>query len=148
MRPRLCACLLVSLLCGWSVISAGQESAEAATVRALEMKWADAYRTRHVDVLSSLISDDYVITMEDGSTLSKVGFISHTAEPSEHIEAAEFLDIKIRMHGDAAIVTGTYHERGESGGKHFDYRDRLTDVWMKIDGKWKLVASHYSLYPS
>ena len=148
MRPHVCTCLLISLLCGWCVISAGQESADAATVRALEMKWADAYRTRHVDVLSSMISDDYVITMEDGSTLSKVGFISHTAEPSEHIEAAEFLDIKIRMHGDAAIVTGTYHERGESGGKHFDYRDRLTDVWMKIDGKWKLVASHYSLYPS
>ena len=78
-------------------------------MRALEMKWADAYRTRHVDVLSSLLSDDYVITMEDGSTLSKVGFISHTAEPSEHIEAAEFLDIKIRMHGDTAIVTGSYH---------------------------------------
>ncbi len=148
MRPPTYTSLLAGLLCGWCLLSAAQESADAAAVRALEMKWADAYRTRHVDVLSSLISDDYVITMEDGSTLSKVGFISHTAEPSEHIETAEFLDIKIRMHGDAAIVTGAYHERGESAGKRFDYRDRLTDVWMKIDGKWKLIASHYSLAPN
>lgn len=117
----------------------------AAAVRAAEMKWADSYRARRVDVLSSLISDDYVITMEDGSVLSKVGFISHTAAPSEHVDAAEMGDLKIRMHGDTAIVTGTYHEKGESGGKPYEFHDRLTDVWMKIDGKWKLVASHYSV---
>jgi len=35
-----------------------------------------------------------------------------------------------------------------SAGKRFDYRDRLTDVWMKIDGPWKLIASPYSLAPS
>lgn len=145
MRARISFILFVFLSCGWCPVSAAQDNPDAANVRSLEMKWADAYRLRQVDVLSSMISDDYVITMENGSTLSKVGFISHTAEPSEHVETAEFTDMKIRMHGETAIVTGAYHERGESGGKPFDYRDRLTDVWMKIDGKWKLVASHYSL---
>jgi ketosteroid isomerase-like protein len=122
-----------------------QENSNEASIHSLEMKWADAYRLRKVDVLSSLISDDYVITMEDGATLSKVGFISHTAEPSEHVDTAEIIDVKIRMHGDTAIVTGSYHESGESRGKRYDYHDRLTDVWMKIGGKWQLVASHYSL---
>ena len=54
-------------------------------------------------------------------------------------------DLKIRIHGNIAVVTGAYHERGESGGKTYDYHDRLTDVWMKIGGKWQLIASHYSL---
>lgn len=114
-------------------------------MRAAEMKWAESYKKRQVDVLSSLLADDYVITMEDGSVYSKVGFISHTAQPTEHVEISEFSDLKIRVHGDAAVVTGTYHERGETDGKSYDYRDRLTDVWMKIDGKWKLIASHYSV---
>jgi len=86
-----------------------------------------------------------VITMEDGSVYGKVGFISHTAQPSEKVDLVEFGDLKIRMHGDAAVVTGSYHEQGESAGKPYDYRDRMTDLWMKTDGKWKLVASHYSI---
>jgi len=61
------------------------------------------------------------------------------------VEIAEMSDLKIRVHGDTAVVTGAYHERGESGGKRYDLHDRLTDVWMKIGGKWLLIASHYSV---
>jgi len=49
------------------------------------------------------------------------------------------------MHGNAAVVTGAYHEKGVSGGKPYDYHDRFTDVWMNINGKWQVIASHYSL---
>ncbi len=116
-----------------------------AALRVMETKWSDSYKNRQVDVMSSLMSDDYVITMEDGSVYGKVGFLSHTAAPSEHVDVTEVSDRKIRLHGDAAVVTGSYHEQGQSGGKPYDYHDRMTDVWMKMDGKWKLVASHYSL---
>ena len=145
MRARTCVPLMVCLLGSCWVAAGAQESAEAATIRTLETKWAESYQKRQVDVLSALMSNDYVITMEDGSVYGKVGFISHTAQPSEKVDLVEFGDLKIRMHGDAAVVTGSYHEKGESGGKPYDYRDRMTDMWMKIDGKWKLVASHYSI---
>ena len=58
---------------------------------------------------------------------------------------AEMSDLKVRMHGDTAIVTGSYHEKGDSDGKPYEYHDRFTDVWMKAAGKWHLVASHYSV---
>lgn len=145
MRARTCVPLSVCLLCLCGLTASAQESPDVATLRAMETKWADSYKKRQVDVLSSLMSDDYVITMEDGSVYGKVGFISHTAQPSEIVDVVEFSDLKIRMHGDAAVVTGSYHEQGESGGKPYDYHDRMTDLWMKIDGKWKLVASHYSV---
>jgi ketosteroid isomerase-like protein len=145
MRARTCVPILVCLVGSCGLGASAQESADAATIRVLETKWADSYKNRQVDALSSLMSDDYVITMEDGSVYGKVGFISHTAQPSEKVDLVEFGDLKIRMHGDAAVVTGSYHEQGESAGKPYDYRDRMTDLWMKTDGKWKLVASHYSI---
>ena len=49
------------------------------------------------------------------------------------------------MSENTAIVTGAYHEKGESNGKPYEYHDRLTDVWMKIGGNWQVVASHYSV---
>jgi ketosteroid isomerase-like protein len=62
-----------------------------------------------------------------------------------HVEVAELSDLKVRVHGDTAIVSGAYHERDDSSGKRYEYHDRLTDVWMKISGKWQVVASHYSV---
>jgi ketosteroid isomerase-like protein len=121
-----------------------QEKSDAATVRALESKWVDAYKQRQIATVASLLADDYVITLEDGSTYGKVGFISYNAG-SLRVDVAEVSNLKIRMHDNVAVVTGAYHERGVLGGKPYDYHDRLTDVWMKTGGKWQLIASHYSL---
>jgi ketosteroid isomerase-like protein len=60
------------------------------------------------------------------------------------VQVAELSELKVRIHGDTAIVTGAYHEKGESNGERYEYRDRLTDVWMKVGSKWQVVASHHS----
>jgi len=124
---------------------AAQEKSDAATVRSLELKWTESYKQRSIDMLSSLLADDFVITIEDGSVYSKAGYISHSADASVHVDVAEQSNLKVRMHGDTAIVTGSYHEKGVSNGKPYEYHDRLTDVWMKSGGKWQVVASHYSV---
>ena len=128
-----------------SVGLAAQEKSDAATVRALETKWTASYKDRSIDILSSLLAEDFVITIEDGNVYSKAGYITHSADTSVRVEVAELSDLKVRVHGDTAIVTGAYHERGESGGKRYEYHDRLTDVWMKMNGKWQVVSSHYSV---
>jgi ketosteroid isomerase-like protein len=138
-RIGLAVCLLVSI----AAPLLAQES-DAATVRKLEEKWADSYKHRQIDILSSLLSEDFIITVEDGNTYSKAGYISHSADNSTRVQVSEFTDMKVHMHGNTAIVIGAYHERGESGGKLYDYRDRFTDVWMKVAGKWQVVASQYS----
>lgn len=134
--------LILLLVTSASLIA--QEKSEA-SIRSLEMKWTEAYKQRNIDILSSLLADEFVITVEDGSTYSKAGYISHSADASVHVQVAELSDLKVRMHGDTAIVTGAYHEVGEQNGKRYDYHDRLTDIWMKTGGKWQVVASHYSV---
>jgi len=138
-------CVLFVLVSQAIPLVAQDQSKAAAEIRSLELKWTESYKQRQVAMLSSLLADDFVITIEDGSTYSKTGYISHSAEPSVHVEVAEMSDLKVRMHGDTAVVTGAYHERGESNGKRYEYHDRLTDVWMKSGGKWQVVASHYSV---
>lgn len=130
------------------IVSAGafaQEKSDAETVRALELKWTESYKQRNIEILSSLLADEFVITVEDGSLYSKAGYISHTADSGTKVHVAEMSDLKIRVHGNTAIVTGTYHEKGESNGKPYDYHDRLTDCWLKTAGKWQVIASHYSV---
>ncbi len=144
MRARIFSALVLFLLALFAVRSFAQEKSDAATIRTLESKWVDAYKQRQIAAIASLLADDYVITQEDGSVYGKVGFISYNAG-SLHVDVAEASDLRIHMHDNIAVVTGAYHEKGMQGGKPYDYHDRLTDVWMKIAGKWQLIASHYSL---
>lgn len=145
MHARLASSLTLCFFLGLLTPLAAQDKPDADYIRSLELQWTESYKQRQVDMLSSLLADDFVITIEDGSTYGKTGYISHSAEPGVHVEVAEMSDIKVRMHGSAAVVTGAYHERGESNGKRYEYRDRFTDVWMKVAGKWQVVASHYSV---
>jgi ketosteroid isomerase-like protein len=122
-----------------------QEESESAKVQALEVKLMESYRQRQIEAFAAMLDKDFVITIENGSTYGKTGYVSFTATPSVRIDAVEMSDLKIRMHGNTAVLTGAYHERGENKGIAYDYRDRFTDVWMKSDGRWLLVASHYSI---
>jgi ketosteroid isomerase-like protein len=128
----------------FTVRNLAQEKSDVASIRTLEMKWVDAYKQRKIADVAALLADDYVITLEDGSTYGKVGFISYNAGPLR-VDIADMADVKVHIHENIAVVTAGYHERGEFGGKSYDYHERLTDVWIKIGGKWQLIASHYSV---
>jgi ketosteroid isomerase-like protein len=103
------------------------------------------YRELAVQGMNSLLADDFIITVEDGSTFSKPGYIAQNGNSSVHVEISEMSDLQVRMHGNTGVVTGAYYEKGTEKGKSYEYRDRLTDVWMNINGRWRLIASHYSL---
>lgn len=145
MRTRMVLRLTVFLLVCLTIRLSAQEPATAAAqVRKLEEKWAEAYKERNIDILSSLLTEDFVITVEDGSTYSKAGYITHSADQSVHVEVAELSDLRVRIRGNIAVVTGAYHERGQSNHKPYEYHDRLTDVWVKVGNGWRVLCSHYS----
>ena len=142
MLPRLS---LVLLVCLTIRLAAQEPSGAAAQVRKLEEKWTAAYKERQINILSSLLAEDFVITVEDGNTYSKEGYITHSADTSVKVEVAELADLRVRVHGNLAVVTGAYHERGTSNRKPYEYHDRLTDVWVKAGNNWQVIASHYSV---
>jgi ketosteroid isomerase-like protein len=122
-----------------------QGSDAAAKILALENKWNTSYQQRDVAAMSSILADEFIITVEDGNTYSKSGYIAHAGDTRTKVEVSELLDMKVRLHGNTAIVTGQYHEVGTEKGKRYEYHDRLTDTWMFLDGRWQVIASHYSV---
>jgi len=145
MRGYARSAVILCVLAIAAIPTAAQQEADAAALRTLELKLAEAYKERHIDLLASMLAEDFVITFEDGSVYSKTGYISYGATPSIRLDVAETSDVKVRMHGNTAVLTGAYHERGTSNGKPYEYHDRFTDVWLKTDGKWQLIASHYGV---
>jgi ketosteroid isomerase-like protein len=129
-----------------ATLSAPQQQSESASkILALEDKWNEAYKQGDVATMNSLLADDFIITVEDGTTFSKAGYIAHCGDTDNRVLISEMSDLKVRMHGNTGIVTGAYHEKGTSKGRPYEYHDRLTDVWMMIDGRWRVIASHYAI---
>ncbi len=146
MKARL---LLVTVLLSVTLaatFSAPQQKSEPASkILALENKWSEAYKQGNVTAMNSLLADDFIIAVEDGTTFSKAGYVAHCADSDNRVLISEMSDLKVRVHGNTAVVTGAYHEKGTAKGKPYEYHDRLTDVWMMIDGRWQVIASHYAL---
>ena len=147
MKTRTSVLILAGLAIWASVLVAAQTKPNGASSKivALENKWNAAYQHGDIATMESLLADDFIITLEDGSTLSKSGYLAHNGDSTVHVEITEMSGLNVRMHGNAAVVTGAYHEKGMSKGKPYDYHDRFTDMWMNINGKWQVVASHYSI---
>jgi ketosteroid isomerase-like protein len=114
-------------------------------ILALEKKWTDAYKQHSIPSVVSLLSEDFTITVEDGRVFGKTGYIAHTADSSVQVDVAEQTDLKVRLRGNVAVVTGAYRETGTSDGKRYEYRDRFTDVWIKSGDQWQLLASQYAV---
>jgi ketosteroid isomerase-like protein len=136
---------LLSLL---TISAPAQDAADAAgQVRRLEEKWTEAYKQRQINILSTLLTDDFVITVKDGNTYSKAGYITHSVDSSTKVEVAELSDLRVRVRagGNIAVVTGAYHEIGRTNGKPYEYHDRLTDVWVRVGSNWRVLSSHYSV---
>ncbi len=142
------ALLIVAALAACALGSAAApDSPDSASskILACESQWNAAYKRGDVATMNSLLADDFIITVEDGSTFSKPGYIAHNGDSSVHVETSDMSDLRVRMHGKVAVVTGAYHEKGTTKGKPYEYRDRFTDVWMDINGRWQVIASHYSI---
>jgi ketosteroid isomerase-like protein len=147
MKITIALLILACLATGaWDSATAQNKPESASSkVLALENKWNAAYKRGDIATMESLLAEDFIITVEDGSTFSKSGYIAHNGDSTLRVEITDMSGLSVRMHGNTAVVTGAYHEKGTSKGKPYEYRDRFTDVWMNLNGKWQVIASHYSI---
>jgi ketosteroid isomerase-like protein len=120
---------------------AGDES----QIIALEHSWNQAEMQHAPSALDLFLSDDFIITQPDGSVLNKEQFKNSVADKTYHYDMLTSGDFKVRILGDTAVVTGSYHEKGKDKHVPFDRWGRFTDTWLFQKGKWVCVASHDSL---
>ena len=137
--------IILCLLAIAPIRSRAQEKPDADKVRELEFRLMEAYKQRQLEIFSQMLDEEFVITFEDGNTYSKTGYLSYSAKSSSRVDLVEMPELKVRVHGNTAVVIGIYHERGENKREPYDYHDRFTDIWMKKGGKWLMIASHYAV---
>ena len=65
----------------------------------------------------------------------------------ERVEWAGNEDMYIHDYGATAVVTGILVVRGTGKDGAFSRRYRYTDTWLRMDGRWRVIAAQDYLRP-
>ena len=113
----------------------------------LGRSYTDMIRRADAASISNILADDYIVTDEVGTVLTKEQDLATYKDraKSVKIETVEYRDQRVRMiTNDVAIEHSTIRFAGTRNGKPFDFTERITTTWARRNGRWQIVADHFS----
>lgn len=129
---------------GWQMISnAGSPLDDGGILLYMEREWNDASKSRDV----SWFERNYAYDVSDigsrtGALHTKAEELDSVKNDKSVLDTLELSEMNVRVEGNIAIVTGVNHVSGrDEKGKPLDERVRFTDVYVKRDGRWLVLAT-------
>ena len=98
-----------------------------------------------VKALDRMTSDNYTFITLKGELRTKADILKGFASGSFHYESRQISDLKVRVYGDTAVVTGRSVQNGMENGKDYSGDYRFTRVYVKEKGHWVTVALQTTL---
>lgn len=114
-------------------------------IKSLEEARNQAVLHGDVTALDRMTSDDYTFITLKGELRTKGDILKGFASGSFHYESREISDLKVRVYGDMAVVTGRSVQKGMENGKDYSGDYRFTRVYVKEKGRWLTVALQTTL---
>ena len=90
--------------------------------------------------------DDYIYLLPD-TELSKAQTIMDLKSGDLKLDTAVGDDMRVRVYGDTAVVTGRFTGKGRYKGEAFSTLQRFTSVWIKRQGRWQAITEHATEIP-
>jgi ketosteroid isomerase-like protein len=125
--------------------SSAQSDAEQKLKR-LEDEWLNSYLRGDKQTFVRIVADDFTRTDESGKFATKAEELALVQAPPASVNASlTNQDMQVRVYGKAAIVTGRIVSKVQGG---LNFQSRFTDTFIKREGRWQVVARHYSRVPT
>lgn len=134
-----CVLLLAMCSCGRQAADASYDQAQAkAEIEKIERAWADVAVSGDPTVIESIFAEDFIGISPDGVRYTKQEFIEDTRAHPLGFTSISVDEIRVRFFGDTAVAQGHETFTRKDGGQG---RFVWTDVLVRRDGKWQLVAA-------
>jgi uncharacterized protein (TIGR02246 family) len=141
---RIAVSVLLSAVAA-SALRAAQPAGAEAELRGLEEQLARAWVEKDRSFIEGLLAPDWSVTDGAGQVLTKDQVLTQTFAASERsIDTMTIDDVRVRLFGSTAVVTGRTRATGSYRGQTGSVVLRFTDVFVQRDGRWQIVASHGS----
>jgi len=92
-----------------------------------------------VATYDKILTDDYTRIPPNGTVLSKADILNSAKAGQLKYDLLEHSNVKVRVYGNTAVVTGVATEKGIRQGNSFSGKTRWTRIFVKRGGDWKIV---------
>ena len=101
----------------------------------------------HADAaaLDRIYAADFIGVGPSGTVRTKPQVILDFTSGDLKFQSITTDEVQVRVYENTAVETGLSTMVGEDKGKPVPRDTRFTRVWVKQQGRWRLVANHYSL---
>jgi Domain of unknown function (DUF4440) len=139
----------ITMLLAWSIaLTAQQPSAHAdanpiaeGEIKALEFKLAGLIVRGDWDEYAKHLASDYLHTRDNGQVESRDDAMASLRDIKRKIIVMEMEpDPAIHIYGDTAVSNAEFTTSVREAGQIKTRRTRQTDVFVKRDGQWYLIA--------
>jgi ketosteroid isomerase-like protein len=124
---------------GASVLQATHETAVVRQLEAIEDQLASTWKNHDCAGWGALLADDWSVTHIDAQVITKAQALEMCRTGPPVTSTVD--QLVVRAYGDTAIVTGR-NKATVSGTAPQTVTLRFTDVFVRRDGRWIIVASH------
>jgi hypothetical protein len=136
--------VLLVLVCAAPCASTVGLAADSATAESeiaqIEQQRFAAMQAADIATLDRLLSPDLTYTHSSGKLETKPVFLGAIRTGALKYKTVAPEGIAVRVYDSAAVVTGRCHFQVEAEDRQLDLQVRFTDVYVKRDGAWQLVA--------
>jgi ketosteroid isomerase-like protein len=94
--------------------------------------------------LKRIYADDFIGIGPSGTVRTKPQVIADFTSGDLKFQSITTDDVRVRVYGNTAVETGRSTMIGQDKGKTVPRDNRFTRVWIKQQGRWRLVSNHYS----
>jgi ketosteroid isomerase-like protein len=100
----------------------------------------------HADAtaLDRIYASDFIGVGPSGRVRTKPQVISDFTSGDLKFQSITTDDVQVRVYGNTAVETGRSIMIGQDKDQTVPRDTRFTRVWVKQQGRWRLVANHYS----
>ena len=109
-------------------------------ILALETARIKAMCDLDIDRLEEILSDDLVYTHSTARQETKAEFIAALSSGRTKYQSINREDVKVQEYGETAVVTGHAKFHVNANGNDVRFQVKFTDVYVKREEKWQMVA--------
>ena len=115
------------------------DTATAAMLRHQADAWDEAIILKDRKAIESNMAVTFMQIGSDGAKADKAEFVAALMDQRLTIAPYKVQDFQVRIYGNTALLTGTTDMHGSWNGKPFTSNYRYTDVYIRQNGKWRVV---------
>ena len=140
------ALALTSIVMAQEQSAGTQASSIEQAIKQLDGERIQAQVGADAAALDRIYADDFIGVGPSGTVRTKKQVISDFTSGTLKFQSITTDEVQVRVYENTAVETGLSTMNGKDKGTAVPRNTRFTRVWVKQQGRWRLVANHYSIH--